>query len=163
EEEVARGGMGCVLRAHDPELERPLAVKVLLARHRDDVQMERRFLEEARGTGQLQHPAIPPGHEVGQLADGRPVLASKRIQRTTLADLLKEREGPAEELPRWLAAFAQVCQGVAYAHSRGVIHRDLKPANIMVGAFGEVQVMDWGLAKTLGRETKSEERETKIE
>jgi tetratricopeptide (TPR) repeat protein len=146
-----------VLRAHDPDLERPLAVKVLLGKHQGNAPLERRFLEEARLTGQLQHPAIPPVHEVGRLDDGRPFFAMKLIKGHTLARLLERRQGPGEELPRWLGVFTAVCQGVAYAHSKGVIHRDLKPANVMVGAFGEVQVMDWGLAKVLGAGECAEE------
>src|SRR5204862_5099778 len=88
----------------------------------------------------------------GTLPDGRPFFAMKLIRGRTLAELLKERPSPAHDLPRFLHVFEQVCQTVAYAHSQGVIHRDLKPGNVMVGAFGEVQVMDWGLAKVLGRE-----------
>jgi serine/threonine-protein kinase len=158
EGEVARGGMGCVLRAFDPDLERSLAVKALLSKHRGSPEAERRFLEEARITGQLQHPAIPPVHEVGRLDDGRPYFAMKLIKGRTLAELLQERKAPADDLPRWLAAFAAVCQGVAYAHSKGVIHRDLKPGNIMIGAFGEAQVMDWGLAKALSGARQPPER-----
>jgi tetratricopeptide (TPR) repeat protein len=149
EGEIGRGGMGVILRARDPELNRPLAVKVLLKRHVGKPEMERRFLEEAQVTGQLQHPGVPPVHDQGRLDDGRPFFAMKLVKSRTLADLLKECANPAAELPRWLAIFEQVCQTLAYAHSKGVIHRDLKPNNVMVGAFGEVQVMDWGLAKVL--------------
>jgi serine/threonine-protein kinase len=147
--EVGRGGMGVVYRAHDPELHRTLAVKVLLPEHRGDPGLERRFLEEAQLTAQLQHPGIPPVHRIGRLADGRPFFAMKLVQGRTLADLLGRRSSPAERLPYFLGIFAQVCQAMAYAHSRGVVHRDLKPGNVMVGAFGEGQVMDWGLAKAL--------------
>ncbi|HJZ55205.1 MAG TPA: tetratricopeptide repeat protein, partial [Gemmataceae bacterium] len=111
----------------------------------------RRFVEEGRITGQLQHPGIPPIHEIGVLADGRPFLVMKLIKGDTLADLLAK----GGDRGRWVAIFEQVCQAVGYAHSNGVIHRDLKPGNIMVGKYGEVQVMDWGLAKVLagsGRE-----------
>src|SRR5262249_35471434 len=90
--------------------------------------------------------------EVGILPDGRPFFAMKLIEGRTLAELLRQRNEPGDDLPRFLARFEAVCQTVAYAHSRGVIHRDLKPSNIMVGAFGEVQVMDWGLAKVLRQE-----------
>ncbi len=149
EGEIGRGGMGMVLRARDPDLNRPLAVKVLLPSHGNQAELERRFREEAEITGQLQHPGIPPIHEIGTLPDGRPFFAMKLIKGQTLAELLRQRRQPSEDLPRLLAIFGQVCQTLAYAHSRGVIHRDLKPSNIMVGAFGEVQVMDWGLAKLL--------------
>jgi tetratricopeptide (TPR) repeat protein/tRNA A-37 threonylcarbamoyl transferase component Bud32 len=149
EGEIARGGMGVVFRATDPDFGRTLAVKVLLDHRREDEAACRRFLDEARLCGQLQHPGIPPVHEMGTLPDGRPFFAMKLVKGDTLAELLDRRANTSEELPRFLAIFEQVCQTVAYAHSRGVIHRDLKPANVMVGAFGEVQVMDWGLAKIL--------------
>jgi serine/threonine protein kinase len=152
EGEVGRGGMGVVLRGHDPDFGRALAVKVLLPRHRGNAELERRFLEEARLTGQLQHPGVPAAHEMGTLPDGRPFFALKLVKGTTLAELLTARAGPTEEMPRFLGIFEAVCQTLAYAHSKGVIHRDLKPGNVMVGAFGEVQVMDWGLAKLLGAE-----------
>ncbi len=109
----------------------------------------RRFVEEAQLTSQLQHPAIPPVYEMGQLPDGRPFFCMKVVRGRTLASLLEKRSGPDDDLPRLLTIFGHVCQAVAYAHSKSVIHRDLKPANVMVGAFGEVQVMDWGLAKVL--------------
>ncbi len=150
--EIARGGMGAVLRGHDPDLHRPLAIKVLLEHHHGDAALARRFLEEARISGQLQHPGVVPVHEVGTLADGRPFFAMKLVEGRTLAELLKDRAGPADNPERYLEIFEKVCQTIAYAHSRGVIHRDLKPSNVMVGAFGEVQVMDWGLAKVIGRE-----------
>jgi serine/threonine-protein kinase len=147
--EIARGGMGAVYRARDKVLGRDLAVKVLLDRHADRPDVLRRFAEEARAAGQLQHPGVPPVYEVGVLPDGRPFIAMKLIQGRTLAALLADRPSPGQDLPRFLAVFEQVCQTLAYAHSQGVIHRDLKPLNVMVGAFGEVQVMDWGLAKVL--------------
>src|SRR5262249_40937307 len=109
----------------------------------------RRFVEEAQVGGQLQHPGIVPVYDVGRLDDGRPFIAMKLIHGRTLAALLAERADPKQDLPRLVGVFAQVCQTLAYAHSKGIIHRDLKPGNIMVGAFGEVQVMDWGLAKVL--------------
>ncbi|MBM4090806.1 MAG: tetratricopeptide repeat protein, partial [Planctomycetes bacterium] len=147
--EVARGGMGAVLRAYDPELDRTLAVKIMLRNEPPGSYEENRFLEEARITGQLQHPGVPPVHERGHLDDGRMFFAMRLIEGRTLKELLSEREEPGADLPRLLGIFEQICQTIAYAHSRGVIHRDLKPANIMVGAFGEVQVMDWGLAKSV--------------
>ena len=116
---------------------------------RDHPELVRRFVEEAQIAGQLQHPGIVPVYELGALADRRPYFAMKLVKGRTLATLLAERESPADDRPRFLAVFEQVCQTVGYAHSRGVIHRDLKPSNIMVGTFGEVQVMDWGLAKVL--------------
>ena len=149
-EEIARGGMGEVYLAVDRTLGRPVAIKILQARYRSGSTTARRFVDEARISGQLQHPGIPPIHDLGTLPDGRPFLAMKLIKGRTLDDLLAERSGPDADRGRFLAAFEQVCQAVAYAHARRVIHRDLKPQNIMVGAFGEVQVMDWGLAKVLG-------------
>ena len=106
-------------------------------------------MEEARITGQLQHPGIPPVHEVGRLENGHPFFSMKLIEGHTLADLLSQRADVQSDLPKFLKIFEQVAQTVAYAHSTGIIHRDLKPANVMVGAFGEVQVMDWSLAKRI--------------
>ncbi|HEY7311217.1 MAG TPA: serine/threonine-protein kinase [Gemmataceae bacterium] len=146
---IARGGMGLVLRVHDTEVDRPLALKLLLDFDAAATALARRFLEEARITGQLQHPGIPPVHEVGRLSDGRPFFSMKLIAGRTLAELLQERPSPQSELPRFLHIFEQIAQTLAYAHAQGVLHRDLKPLNVMVGAFGEVQVMDWGLAKRL--------------
>jgi eukaryotic-like serine/threonine-protein kinase len=146
-EEIGRGGMGSVWRGHDPSLGRDLAIKVLLAQHADRPESCRRFLDEARITGQLEHPGVPPVHELDRAGDGRPYFAMKLIRGQTLGDLLKARPDSAHELPRFIAILEQIAQTLAYAHAHGVIHRDLKPANIMVGKFGEVQVMDWGLAK----------------
>jgi serine/threonine protein kinase/Flp pilus assembly protein TadD len=162
-EEIGRGGMGAVLRGHDPDLGRDLAIKVLLPGHQHDPAVVRRFTEEAQIGGQLQHPGIVPVYEVGRAGEMQPYFAMKLIRGRTLAALLRERTDPRQDLPRFEQVFEQVCQTMAYAHSRGVIHRDLKPSNIMVGAFGEVQVMDWGLAKVLPRKeqggrTKEETR-----
>jgi tetratricopeptide (TPR) repeat protein/tRNA A-37 threonylcarbamoyl transferase component Bud32 len=147
--QVGHGGMGVVWRCRDRRLGRDVALKVLRQHLSGQPRLAVRFIEEAQVASQLQHPAIPPVHELGELPDGRPYFAMKLVQGHTLAELLQARSGPADDLARFLAIFEQVCQAVAYAHSKGVIHRDLKPANIMVGAFGEVQVMDWGLAKLL--------------
>jgi len=152
EGELARGGMGVVYRATDTAFGREVAIKVV-GPDLGDTDAARRFVAEARITGQLQHPAIPPVHDLGSLPNGRPYLAMKLIKgRTLAAEIRSIREaGPLqpEDLDRLTRMFEQVCLAVAFAHSRRVIHRDLKPANVMVGAFGEVQVMDWGLAKDL--------------
>jgi tetratricopeptide (TPR) repeat protein/tRNA A-37 threonylcarbamoyl transferase component Bud32 len=159
--EIARGGMGVILKCRDLALRRDLAVKVLLQKHRSRPELIRRFLVEARIAGQLQHPGTVPIHELGALADGRPYFAMKLVKGRTLEAILAERGSPSQDLPRFLGIFEQVCQTVAYAHARGIVHRDLKPANVMVGRFGEVQVMDWGLAKVLASDgvTSAEEEE----
>ena len=141
--------MGVVLKGRDEDLGRDLAVKVLLEKHRANPELVRRFVEEAQIGGQLQHPGIVPVYELGQLPDQRLFIAMKLLKGRTLAALLEARKDPAEDRTRFLQIFEHVCQTMAYAHSCGVIHRDLKPSNVMVGSFGEVQVMDWGLAKVL--------------
>ena len=147
--ELARGGMGAIFQGRDLDLGRDLAVKVIREEHRDHPELVRRFVEEAQIGGQLQHPGITPVHDLGRFPDGRLFIAMKLVRGRTLAALLEARGGPDEDRMQFLSIFEQVCQAMAYAHSRGVIHRDLKPSNVMVGAFGEVQVMDWGLAKVL--------------
>ena len=148
-EEIDRGGIGVVYRGKDPQLPRDLAIKVLRPDRQDRPDLVRRFIEEAKITGKLQHPGVVPIHSLGQMPDGRPYFTMKLILGQTLAVLLAERDSPSEDLPRFLKIFEQVCQTLAYAHSQGIVHRDLKPGNIMVGAFAEVQVMDWGFAKVL--------------
>src|SRR5262249_43469898 len=138
--EIARGGMGAILRGRDIDLGRDLAVKVLLEAHREKPELIKRFVEEAQIGGQLQHPRVVRVYGLGASADRRPFFTMKLVKGRTLAELLKERSDPAEDRPRLLSIFAQVCQTMAYAHARGVIHRDLKPSNVMVGSFGEVQV-----------------------
>ena len=137
--EVARGGMGAVLRATDLKICRDVAMKVL---HEGD---HRRFLNEAKITGQLEHPSIVPVYELGEIK-GEPYYTMKLIKGRTLSELLAES---ATSLPRLLGTFLKACDAIAFAHSRGIIHRDLKPDNIMVGEFGEVLVLDWGLAKPI--------------
>jgi len=147
--ELGHGGMGEVLRGRDPGLGREVAVKLLSGAHGLDPDRVRRFLTEARIAGQLQHPGIAPVHELSYTPEGVPHFSMKLVEGETLQALLDARPMPGHDQRRFLAVFEQVCQTVAYAHSSGVIHRDLKPSNIMVGAFGEVQVVDWGLAKLL--------------
>ena len=147
--EIAEGGMGKILRGRDTDLGRDLAVKVLLDKHIQKPDVIQRFVEEAQIGGQLQHPGIAPVYELGRFEDQRPFFTMKLVKGKTLAALLDARSSVDSDRAKFIGIFEQICQTMAYAHSRGVIHRDLKPANIMVGAFGEVQVMDWGLAKVL--------------
>jgi tetratricopeptide (TPR) repeat protein len=147
---IAQGGMGEVWRGYDRELRREVAVKVLRHRLRDPEAAEY-FRNEAELAARLQHPSIVPVHDVGILPDGRPFFVMKLVQGQTLASLLARRSHPSEDLPRFVQWFGQICQAVGYAHAQRppVLHRDLKPNNVMVGQFGEVQVMDWGIAKSV--------------
>ncbi len=142
ESEIARGGMAVVYRAFDRALNRVVAVKLLQDRFPPESVIAQRFVEEAQITGQLQHPGIPPIYLAGRIPDGRPFLAMKLIKGQTLEEMIKTKMSFNP-----LAIMEAIAQAVGYAHAHGVIHRDLKPANIMVGAFGDVQVMDWGLSK----------------
>ena len=135
--EIARGGMGVVLKGHDRDLGRDVALKVLKRELAERPEIVSRFVEEAQIGGQLQHPGIVPVYELGLLADERPYFTMKLVKGRTFAALLAERASPAADRARCLSILEQVCQTMAYAHSKGVIHRDLKPANVMVGAFGE--------------------------
>jgi tetratricopeptide (TPR) repeat protein len=154
--EIARGGMGAVLRGRDLDLGRNLAVKVLLKGCANLPEVARRFVEEAQIGGQLQHPGVVPVYDIGRFGD-RPFFTMKLVEGMTLAAILDERAQPTDDRPRLVNIALQVAQALAYAHDKGVIHRDLKPSNIMVGAFGEVQVMDWGLAKVLAQDAVADE------
>ena len=144
--------MGAVHRGRDVDLGRDLALKVLLERHRDRPDLVGRFVEEAQICGQLQHPGDGAGLRAGHAGRQPAVLRHEAGQRADARRPPCRSASPATDLPRFLSIFEAICQTMAYAHSRGVIHRDLKPANVMVGSFGEVQVMDWGLAKVLPKD-----------
>jgi serine/threonine-protein kinase len=153
--------MGAIYQGRDLELGRELAVKVIREELRDQPEMVRRFVEEAQIGGQLQHPGITPVHDLGRFPDGRFFIAMKLLRGRTLAALLEARQSPDVGRMSFLTIFVQVCQAIAYAHSRGVINRDLKPSNVMVGSFGEVQVMDWGLAKVLDQGGVADEEKSR--
>ena len=147
--EFARGGMGILFHAEDPDLRRPVAIKFLRPTRASDRDYLERFLREARITGQLEHPNIPPVHELGRTDRGHFYMTMKYVDGVTLAETLADlRAGMGTEdletaRRRLLMAFLRALDAVSYAHSRGVIHGDLKPENIMIGRFGEVLVLDW--------------------
>ena len=152
---IATGGMGAVLKAKDNNLARTVALKVMLNSANANEHTVFNFVAEAQITGQLEHPNIVPLHDIGVASDGTIYYTMKLIEGRTLRDILKDiREGNAETIQgfpisRLLTIFQKVCDGMSYAHSRGVIHRDLKPDNVMIGEFGEVLILDWGIAKVL--------------
>ncbi|MDP7034824.1 MAG: serine/threonine-protein kinase [Planctomycetota bacterium] len=157
---LAQGGMGQILQGIDPDLGRQVALKVILPEVLGSQRIREKFLNEARITSQLEHPGIIPVHKLGQTTDGRDYFTMKLVRGATLEQVLHElrdREDPKAVLrarSQLLRHFLKICDALALAHSRQVIHRDLKPENIMIGEFGEVLVMDWGLAKFLD-ETES--------
>jgi serine/threonine-protein kinase len=156
----AKGGLGEVFVAHDEELHREVALKEIQERSADDPESRSRFMVEAEITGGLEHPGIVPVYGLGTYADGRPYYAMRFIRGDSLkdaidrfhrADLTDRDPGQrALALRALLGRFVDVCNAIAYAHSRGVLHRDLKPGNIMLGKYGETLVVDWGLAKPVG-------------
>lgn len=151
---IAVGGMGCILRARDVDAQRDIAMKVML-RSGADSEMAQRFIQEARIVARLEHPNIVPIHDISLSSRGEPYFTMKWVQGETLWDIIvkvraaydgyQERYG----LVGLLQMFDKVCDGVGFAHSRGIIHLDLKPNNVMVGEYGEVIVLDWGLAKNI--------------
>jgi tetratricopeptide (TPR) repeat protein/tRNA A-37 threonylcarbamoyl transferase component Bud32 len=149
--EIAKGGVGVVYKCRDRDLGRDVAVKVLRRAHVGKPDVFHRFVEEAQIGGQLQHPGIVPVYSLGLQPDGRPSFAMKLVKGRTLSAALADRKSPADDRRTSLRTFERICQTMAYAHARGVIHRDLKPSNVMLGAFGEVLVVDWGFGKVLGR------------
>ena len=151
--EISTGGMGSVLEAHDAKLDRTVAIKVMLLEANADARMRQRFLREAQVLAKLAHPNIVPIYDI-VWEDGMPLFYSmKLVKGRTLQAILTDLRKQVPEtlrdysLDRLLTIFRKVCDAIAFAHSQGVLHRDLKPENIMVGEFGEVLVMDWGLAK----------------
>ena len=143
-DEIGRGGMGTVYSANDRELGREVAIKI--PNGLETSGLEQRLQREARVLARLEHPGIVPIHDAGRLADGRLFYVMKRVRGHTLREHLPSIPDLAERL----RVFERICEPVAFAHAAGVIHRDLKPDNVMLGAFGEVMVMDWGVAKQLG-------------
>jgi serine/threonine-protein kinase len=148
--EIARGAMGAVYRGRDTLFGRPVAIKLLLDEHLHRVELRWRFAEEVRITAALQHPSVVPVYDTGTCAVGRPFYVMRLVEGETLASLLDARPDPGHDRSRFLKVYEKVCEGVGFAHGRGVIHRDIKPDNVMVGALGLVQLMDWGVAKVLG-------------
>jgi serine/threonine protein kinase len=144
-EKIGEGGMGSVYLARDRELDRPVALKVHHAVSTDD-EARARMVREARIVARLEHPSIVPVHDCGVLPDGRFFYAMKLVRGRRLDE---QAEHPLA-LAELLQLFQKICDAVAFAHANGVLHRDLKPQNIMLGAFGEVLVLDWGLAKQVG-------------
>ena len=143
---LGQGGMGEVLLARDERIGRDIAIKCMRSGAPAADAIER-FLREAKIQARLDHPAIVPVHELGEDAGGRPYFTMKRLAGKTLQDVLGE---PGAAPQRLLRAFVDVCTAAAFAHARGVVHRDLKPSNIMLGEYGEVYVMDWGVARVVG-------------
>lgn len=154
---LAKGGMGEVYLALDRQLQRHVALKVMTPEVAANKDLANRFTQEALVLGRLDHPHIVPIHDLGNDTKGRNYYAMKFVRGTTLKDVLHAlRQGQASVVERYplsrlLDVYSKVCDAVAYAHSKGIIHRDLKPANIMIGEFGEVMVMDWGISKILNQ------------
>ncbi len=154
--EIARGGQGVIRKVYDRRLERYVALKVMdpeLVHHSDAM---KRFVDEARITGQLDHPNIVPIYDFADEGASTPEFMMKLVEGETLSARLKKlKNRPDIDLAVLLEIFLKVCDAVAFAHSRGVIHRDLKPSNVMIGEFGQVYVMDWGCALVLDRAAKA--------
>ena len=143
--EIGRGGMGAVYVGRDKQLDRRVALKVLTVLD-EDGQASARMAEEARILARLEHPGIVPIHDLGRLPDGRIFYAMKMVEGQRLDAYARS----SARLQERLRVFSRICETVVFAHAQGIIHRDLKPENIMVGRFGEMLVLDWGVAKITG-------------
>ena len=154
---IAQGGMGAILEASDCKLGRTIAVKVMLSEAGCSEEQKQRFIQEAAVLGRLEHPNIVPIHDLGRDSEGQLFYTMKLVKGRTLQQILDDLRHEKKEaldhytLDRLLTIFRKVCDALAFAHAQKIIHRDLKPENIMVGEFGEVLVMDWGIAKILGQ------------
>ena len=159
QETIGKGGMGEIVLCVEQNTRREVAMKRMLPTAAQHPRQRARFVEEAQVTAQLEHPNIVPVHELGRDAQGAIYFTMKLVKGRSLAEILAAARGDEEthSLSELLGVFLKACDGVAFAHSRGVVHRDLKPANIMVGDFGEVLVMDWGIARILGRDEIGDE------
>lgn len=165
----AKGGLGEVFVAEDMELRREVALKEIQSDFADDPNSRSRFVLEAEVTGGLEHPGIVPVYGLGQYENGRPFYAMRFIKGDSLkeaADRFHQLDPKPSfdsvEFRQLLGRLIDVCNAIAYAHSRGVLHRDLKPGNIMLGKYGETLVVDWGLAKVKGREDQTRDDETTL-
>jgi eukaryotic-like serine/threonine-protein kinase len=159
---LGAGGMGTVQLVRDDKVGREVALKVMNADSRGDSSARRRFLREARIQGRLEHTAIVPVYDLGTNADGEPYFTMKRVRGQSLAEVLRaQRQRKATKFSRrkLLSALSQVAIAVHYAHERGIVHRDIKPANIMFGSYGEVYLIDWGVAKVLGETDDTDSNE----
>ena len=160
---IGLGGVGAVLSAYEPELNREVAIKILRPAFRNKPDSLKRFVREARATAHIEHPNIVPVHQLGVFSDNGVYFSMKKVEGRNLRSVIRKlSEGDKEFLKKYtlrqlLQIFVSIGNGVAYAHSKGVIHRDLKPANIMLGDYGEVMVMDWGLVKYSAEKDKSKE------
>ena len=150
--EIGRGGIGVVYIARDLALGRDLAVKAPLKKYAGNDRILEQFREEARTNSQLQHPGIVPVHSTGYLPDGRPYFSMKVIEGQTLLELMSTLPDAREGSRRRLEILCEACRVIAFAHTRGVIHGDLKPSNVMIGSFGEIQVVDWGFSREVAGE-----------
>lgn len=163
-DEIAHGAMGKIDAGWDRHLGRPVAIKRLRSERVKDV-VRMRFLEEAQVTGQLQHPSIITVYELGKI-QGDVVFVMRRVEGISLKELIQRLKRGDEQLlaeyplSRRIQLFHQLCQAIAYAHSRGVIHRDIKPSNVMIGDFGDIVLLDWGLCKIIGQEVRSSRSST---
>lgn len=156
---LGRGGMGEVRLCQDKRIGREVALKVIRDERATEARARARFSKEARVQGQLEHPAVVPVYDVDATQEGRPYFTMRRVGGRTLADIIRADDRDEYSRRRLLSAFSQVCLAVDYAHERGIVHRDLKPSNVMLGDFGEVYVLDWGLAKTVGEDEDVETEE----
>ncbi len=155
QDELGRGAIGQVIEATDEHLKRNVAIKILQESSGLDRDRIARFIAEAQIIAQLEHPTIVPVHEIGLMPGGLPYFTMKKLRGKLLSEVINERRvDNSKDFVRYrkrlLRRFSNLCNGIAYAHSRGVVHRDLKPDNIIIGEYGEIQIMDWGLAKVMG-------------
>ncbi|MGB0648104.1 MAG: serine/threonine protein kinase, partial [Bradymonadia bacterium] len=155
--EVARGGVGVINQAFEKHLRRHLVVKRLINPSKATPYVVDKFVEEAQITAQLEHPNIVPVHDLGRTDNGEIYFSMKYVSGESLKSIIRRLDAGREDTvenfsrARMLNIFQSICMAMAFAHARGIIHRDIKPANVMVGAFGETLVLDWGVAKLVGR------------